>query len=679
MTIPVLLLEFLPPPAYIGPGAGIAFLGSFLLLFAALALAFFSALSFPIRAVLLLVRRRRKRGRAVTGRAVILGMDGLDPGRVRQMIARGELPNLATLAAVGGFTELATTTPPISPVAWSTFMTGVNPGKHNIFDFLNRDLRTYMPRLSSCRVSSGAGRGRRGKYVALRKSKPFWKVLAEYGVFSTVLRVPVTFPPEPFRGLLLSAMCAPDLRGTQGTFTVFEAGADSNATQPTGGIRVPVEIRDGMIVTRLPGPETERGTFSAKLTIALNDDGESADLRTGAQRIVLRKGEYSDWIRLKFRAHLRTAWGMCRFLMVEAGESFKLYATPINIDPGRPAVPVSHPLYYSMYLSKLQGAYATLGLAEDTWALNEGIISSEQFLRQAYDIQEEREKMFFEAMRRTRKGVCCCVFDLPDRIQHMFSRPTGEGGAGKDAVEEAYRRMDAVVGRTLKMTNRKTVIMVLSDHGFSRFDRGVNLNSWLREEGYMELRPEADGREYLADVDWASTRSYTFGLSGIYLNLQGRESKGIVLEGTEKKALKDELIARLSDLRDPITGERAIRTVYDCTKIYSGPYAENGPDLVVGYEAGYRASWEVAVGRTDGPVFTDNTRHWNGDHCVDPSLVPGVFFCNREFDVPEGGMAMLDMAPSILALFGIKAPAYMDGTATRIYKTQATDMDREVV
>ena len=667
------------PPAYIGPGAGFAFLGSFLLLFAALALALFSALSFPIRAVLMFVRRRRKHGHAVTGRAVVLGMDGLDPGRVREMIGRGQLPNLATLAAVGGFSELATTVPPISPVAWSTFMTGANPGKHNIFDFLNRDLRTYTPRLSSCRVSSRVGRGGRRKYVALRKSKPFWHVLAEHGVFSTVLRVPVTFPPERFQGLLLSAMCTPDLRGTQGTFTVFETGTDSNVAQPTGGLRVPVEIKGGTIVTRLPGPEMERGTFSTALKITLNDDGESAVLRNGARKTVLRKGEYSGWVSLKFRAHFRTVLGMCRFLLVEAGPRFRLYATPINIDPDRPAVPVSHPLYYSMYLSKLHGPYATLGLAEDTWALNEGIVSGEQFLKQAYDIQEEREQMFFDALKRTRKGLCCCVFDLPDRIQHMFSRPVGEG-TGTNAVEEAYRRMDAVVGRTLKMTDRKTVILVLSDHGFTRFDRGVNLNAWLREKGYMKLRPEASEREYLADVDWSATKAYTFGLSGIYLNLQGRESNGIVQSGTgEKKALKDELIAGLSDLRDPKTDKRAIRTVHDCGKIYSGPYADNGPDLVAGYEAGYRASWEVAVGRTDGPVFTDNTRHWNGDHCVDPSLVPGVFFCNREFDVPDSGMAMLDIAPSILALFGIEPPGYMDGTAIRIYKTQATDMDREIV
>jgi predicted AlkP superfamily phosphohydrolase/phosphomutase len=317
----------------------------------------------------------------------------------------------------------------------------------------------------------------------------------------------------------------------------------------------------------------------------------------------------------------------------------------------------------------LHDSFATLGLAEDTWALNTGAIDEDAFLEQTYSIHAEREAMFFEALRRTRRGLCACVFDASDRIQHMFyrfdtpdhpCRPAQGDARHAPVIDAMYERMDDLVGRVQKAIDPSTVLLVLSDHGFCDFSRCVHLNAWLREEGYLALEHNATAGDYLAGIDWTRTRAYAFGLAGIYVNLSGRETRGIVPSGGPADALREEIAAKLRRLTDPSRGGRpAIREVHDARQSYSGPYAANGPDLVVGYHPGYRASWETAVGRTDGEVLSDNTRRWSGDHCVDPAVVPGVLFCNHRLS--EAPAAIIDLAPTILDLFGVPVPAYMDG------------------
>ena len=678
--------------AYIGPGAGIAFLGSFLILLVALGLAFVSLCTWPFRFLILWLRRLRRGVRGKVERVVVVGLDGLDPKRIQSLIDAGKLPNLKRLAETGTFTELGTTLPPISPVAWSSFMTGVNPGKHNIFDFLNRDLRTCLPELSSARVVSSGWRDwlaplglSAGPVRLLRKSQPFWKVLGEHGVFSTVLRVPITFPPERFHGLSLSAMCTPDLRGTQGSYTLFSTNA-AECASGTGGTRILVSRQGNRIESRLAGPPNPSGQTPADLSVPFIldlDPGQGrGTLKLCGETVLLKPREYSPWLRLTFRAGLfKSVRGICRFRLEDIEPDVRLYVTPINIDPERPALPISHPLYYSIYLAKLHDSFATLGLAEDTWGLNSGAIDEDAFLDQAWAIHAEREAMFFEALRRTKRGLCACVFDASDRIQHMFyrfntpdhpCRPAADELRHANVIDEMYERMDALVGRVAEALDRRTVLMVLSDHGFCDFSRGVHLNAWLRDEGYLVLEPGADAGDYLAGVDWGRTRAYAFGLAGIYLNLAGREARGIVDEQTEAPALREEIAAKLGQLFDPLRAARpVIRRVYDTHKAYQGPYAGNGPDLVVGYQAGYRASWETAIGRTDGEVLSDNTRRWSGDHCVDPAVVPGAFFCNRKLAATS--CDILDLAPTILDLFGVKPPAYMDGKVLA-FATEAADV-----
>lgn len=327
--------------------------------------------------------------------------------------------------------------------------------------------------------------------------------------------------------------------------------------------------------------------------------------------------------------------------------------TPIQIDPESPALPISHPSYYSAYLAKLLGSYATVGMAEDTWALNEGVIDEAAFLEQSYLTFAEREQMFENALAHTPRGVVACVFDTSDRVQHMFHRDAEASGI----IEDLYRRMDALVGKTMAHVDSHAMLFVLSDHGFCSFRRAVNLNTWLRENGYLALHSGYESGRYFEGVDWTRTRAYCLGLSGLYLNVRGREANGIVAPGAEAAALRDELAAKLSGLKD---GEHvAIREAYATNKLYRGPYLDAAPDLVIGYNDGYRTSWDAAVGKVSAEIFEDNHKAWSGDHCVDPRLVPGVLFSSRPVDAADPGIE--DMAPTALQLFGVKTPSWMDG------------------
>jgi len=628
--------------AYVGPGAGFAFLGSFATLALSVLAVIGSLLLWPFRMLRMALLRRGMRPARVK-KAIFLGLDGLDPDLTEKWMAEGKLPNLARLKEQGSYRRLRTTCPALSPVAWSTFATGVNPAKHNIFDFLNRDLRSYAPELASARVRAPQRVLRIGKFeIPLarpsvemrRKSEPFWNILGRHGVSSTILRVPVTFPPDNFNGRMLSAMSTPDLRGSQGTFSLF--------TRAEGALQ---------------GPENAA-------PIAFRVAGAAAPvLEIQNQKYPLAAGEYTPWIRLKFRAHGGSSVaGIVRFLLCSNDAEFALYATPVQIDPENPALPISQPAYYAAYLAKLLGSFATLGLAEDTWALNDGAIDEDGFLKQAEFIQKEREAMFFSALGHLRRGVLACVFDTSDRVQHMFYRylhPSSAGGRHADAIERMYRDMDRLVGAALAQAGQETAFFVLSDHGFCSFRRGVNINSWLRDNGYLALEEgRLDGGEYFDGIDWSRTRAYTFGLGGIYLNLRGREARGTV-DLKDAPALKAELIGKLAGLKDDEKGEVAIQNVYATSEIYRGPYLDAAPDLIAGYARGYRTSWDAAVGKVTARVFEDNTKAWSGDHCVDPALVPGVLFSNLKLNAENPGIE--DLAPTALGLFGIDLPPWMEG------------------
>jgi len=655
--------------AYIGPGAGFAFLGSFLTLLTSLVLSVVSLLLWPFRMLWLLARSRQGLRKARVKKLIFLGLDGFDPGLAERFMAEGKLPNLSHLKEQGSYSKLRTTFPALSPVAWSTFATGVNPAKHNIFDFLNRDLKTYVPELASSKVRPPHRVWKIGKWrIPLarpsvemrRKSEPFWTILGRHAIGCTILRLPITFPPDHFDGRQLSAMSTPDLRGTQGSFSHFSTHVESGHVE--GGSRYPLRRAGDHLEGDLEGPENAfiegAGPMRIPFRIVHAENPDRATLELEGASYPLRSGEYTPWVRLRFHGGIGiSVHGIARFLLTQTTPEVSLYCTPIQIDPENPALPISHPAYYAIYLSKLLGAYSTLGMAEDTWALNEGAIDDDAFLQQAELIKRERESMFLSALQHTRRGVVACVFDTTDRVQHMFYRHLDAGDSR--VIEALYRDMDRLVGETWKHVDENTALFVLSDHGFCSFKRGVNLNAWLYQNGYLALHNGArESGEYLEGVDWSRTRAYTFGLGGLYLNLKGREASGIV-NPHDADALGEELIAKLTRLHDDETGQIGVRNVYASGKLYQGPYLSAAPDLIVGYAAGYRTSWEAAVGKVTAHVFSDNKKARSGDHCVDPVLVPGVLFSNRKVQAQDPGIE--DMAATALDLFGIQPPAWMEG------------------
>lgn len=672
---------------YIGPGAGIALVGSFLAVLGALLSAMLVILTWPIRRILYSLRGNRARLKARTKRVVIVGLDGLEPTLTEQFLEEGLLPNLAKLRESGGYQRMATTCPPLSPVAWSSFATGSNPGKHNIFDFISRDPNSYLPTMSSVRIREPKRNLKIGKFViplskpeitSLRKSKPFWNVLGESRIFSAVLRVPITFPPDRFSGIQLAAMCVPDLLGTQGTFSFYSDHGEEGATHDSdaGGQRLIVERIGNEIRSHLKGPANsllaDQPELRIPFVISPARGRKPAKIKMGKETYSLKIGEFTPWIKVAFSAAPGVkVRGICKFYLKVFDDSrFEMYCSSIQIDPDKPIMPISHPTVYSSYLARQHEAFATLGLAEDTWSLSEGLMDEDAFLQQAYDIHEERETMFFDALKKVRNGMVVCVFDGPDRIQHMFWRFLEQNhpalkdhpNSHPDTIREMYVKMDDLVGRTMAEVGSDTTLIVMSDHGFTSFQRGVDLNAWLRSQGYLKLKDgaESSNKIYLHDVDWSQTKAYAIGLAGIFINQKGREAKGIVTAGTEKQELVADIATKLTGIRDPDSDAIAVHQAMPREDVYQGPYTEAAPDIIVGYTHGYRVSWDAAVGKTSSDIFCDNKKAWSGDHCIHPDLVPGVLFTNLRLD-EEKPASIVDIAPTTLELLGVPKPAYMDG------------------
>jgi len=682
------ILSSLPLLSYVGPGAGFAFVGSFFFIFVAFFLAIFNFLTFPIRALLRFVKKARIMKKAKFKRVLLIGFDGMDFNLFNQFRKQGhQFPNFEKLAAQGTFSPLWSTEPPISPVAWSTFTTGVNPGKHNIFDFLTTDRATYMPKMAGSDIipprrslKIGAWEIPLGspKIELKRKSQSFWKIVSSKGIYASVLRMPFTFPPEKFYGSMLAGLGTPDLRGTQGSFSFYSDGAAENFDISDGVFESLQPLGDDRYRGRIKGPghPFRKGNPPLEIPFTLKRDrgATSVEIEVGKEKFTLEQNRLSHWVKLDFKAGMIGVAGIAQWVLEEV-EPLKLYLSPINIDPEKPSMPVSHPKIFSVYLAKLLGSFATLGMAEDTWSLNERVLSETNFIDQVYRTQEEREGIFFNTLAKIKEGLVVQVFETTDRIQHMFWRYLPNSGSpaprpSQDpkvtgAILESYRSMDAFLEKLFKKMRPNDLLMIVSDHGFSAFNRGFHLNSWLHREGYLVLNEgkKTSGKWY-ADVDWSRSRAYGQGLNGVFLNLKGRESQGIVAAGEEAETLKKEIKEKLMRVLDDKNGKNAVRKAFIREEIYRGPYTVNAPDIVVGYASGYRVSWESAVNYVGEELFSDNTRMWSGDHAFTRDQVPGIFFCNHKMKEKDPGL--IDISPTVLAAFGIDKPGFVDGRDLRI-------------
>lgn len=616
----------------------------------------------------------------------MLGIDGMDPLLLRQFIAAGEMPHFAALAAQGSFLPLQTSIPPQSPAAWSDLITGMNPGGHGIFDFIHRDPSTLTPYFSTAQVEPPAYNLRLGDWVIpisegevklLRKGKAFWQYLDEKNIPVTVLRMPANFPPVPTKGKTLAGLGTPDILGGYGTFSFYTDNPTFVPGPVDGGVIYPVQALDNHIVAQLHGPPNSFRKGNPELTIPFTVDRDADEpvgrLAIQGQQLVLTAGEWSPWIRVTFTfiPGLEKITGICRFYLKQVHPRFELYVSPINIDPVDPALPISTPESYSSALVRAVGPFYTQGIAEDTKALTSGVFDDSEYLEQASAVFDDQRRIFLQELAHFRAGLFFYYFSGVDLNSHMFWRAADPKSpiyspqlAEKygHVIEDSYREMDAMLGEILKVADIDTTVLVVSDHGFAPFRRSFNLNTWLVENGYLILREGAQpgpGTNIFADVDWSKTRAYGLGLNGLYLNLRGREKNGIVNPGTEARALEIEIVAKLTAERDPKDKQQIITRVDRASVAYSGPESALAPDMIVGYNRGFRIGWSSVLGGIPTQVLEDNTDPWSGDHCIDYTQVPGVVLSNRRIQATRP--ALTDIAPTILAEFGIARPATMQG------------------
>jgi predicted AlkP superfamily phosphohydrolase/phosphomutase len=608
---------------------------------------------------------------------LILGLDGVDPGLLRRWMKEGKLPHLARLASGGSYAPLATSIPPESPVAWSNFATGLNPGGHGIFDFIHRDPANMALRLSTSVTQEGGPAIRLGHWripltsgevAASRRGAAFWEIAEQAGVPCTIVRIPANYPPSDCSARQLAGMGTPDMEGGYGSFSFYSDEPEGSYGRVSGGKVLHVTVVDNRVDARLLGPVNSLRTDSPQVGIDfrvfVDADNPVAEIEIQDHRILLRQGEWSDWTRLRFPLlpWIYDVSGICRFYLKEVRPDFKLYVSPINIDPADPALPISTPERYSRELAQVLGPFHTLGIPEDTKALSAGVFSPHEFLRQSTAVWEETLRLFEYELRRFREGLLLFYFGRADQLQHMFWRDLeaqtpARPDAGVSVIEGVYRDLDGVVGQALAACDSRTTLIVLSDHGFGPFRRAFNLNNWLESNGFLRRRQQHQ-EGYLQDVDWSGTRAYGLGFAGLYLNLQGRERWGATAP-VDAERLLDEITNRLLALRDPASGEAVVAAVHRSRSVYSGDSACRGPDLVIGYNRGFRAAWEGVLGMFSPEVLSDNSDAWSGDHLGEASLLPGVLLINRRIQVPDP--TLLDLAPTILAQFQIRPGPGMKG------------------
>jgi predicted AlkP superfamily phosphohydrolase/phosphomutase len=650
---------------------------------------------------------------------VILGFDGMDPDLVEQLVRDGKLPNMKRLMDQGGLYPLATTHSAESPTAWASFATGVNPGKHNIYDFLVRDTGTYLPdlgmvRREPARFLFGYVPIARPKVHSIRGGTSFWVTAGRQGVRSSILTVPVTFPPEEVpNGELLSGLPLPDIRGTMGTFYYFATDLSryEEGNTEMGGILKRLLVENDVAHTELVGPPNpvvrqqvelirrkgptlsdqdraqlaelqQREDVRLPMTVRWNRADKTATVDIGGQSLTLQPGRWSKWVDLEFRINfLLRVRGMAQLLLMNADRELQLYVSPVNWKPDAPPIPMSYPAGFSGELFDKIGYYRTLGWAEATWPLNEARMDEQTFMDDLYKAFDDRAQVILTRLEAREWDLMVGVIESTDRVQHMMWRlidpkhPMYDAALAAKfggAIESVYKRADTFVGEVMDRVDPGTPIMIVSDHGFHSWRKAVNLNTWLVQNGYMTLQGQRPADKKLDDlfgggtfwenVDWTRTRAYAMGIGQIYFNLRGRESKGIVSPGAEARQLADELSSRLLTMKDPDDGAPIIRSIYKRDDIYSGEFLGNASELQVGMHDGYRVSWQTTLGGSPEGLVYANMKKWSADHGgYDYATTAGVLIVNRRLTTATP--SIMDVAPTVLKYFGVQPPAETDGKA----------------
>jgi predicted AlkP superfamily phosphohydrolase/phosphomutase len=635
----------------------------------------------------------------------VLGVDGMDPDILARLMAKGVMPNFAKLAEKGGLQPLGTANPPQSPVAWSTFVTGRNPGGHGIYDFVHRDPKTYLPVSSATPpVEAGSAVELFGYYLPVggespennRGGVPFWDPLLEAGVDVEVYRIPGNYPPTPSKANVLAGMGTVDMRGGYGLYTWFTNRPVEGREELKGDIQQ-VSLSDDDLDGE---PDTVRGTLkgppdvfrlppgkvpgdadylTAPVTFRIDPEEDAILVEAGDDRALLREGEWSDWMTLGFDAlpsGLMSMEGIVRFYARQIRPEFEVYASPVNISPASPAQEISTPAEFASDLYEMLGYFYTQGMPEDTNALKDRLFDDDDYRRQVALVQEDSSAMLDLALQRFGPGDMTFMYlsdiDLQSHMLWRLGDPKDPGAPPHPAfaadaeaaaehahdIEGYYKHVDGLLGRVLERVPEDTLVLVMSDHGFQPFTRKVNLNAWLRDEGYLVLKDgKQTGQIATGDVDWSKTRAYGLGFNALYLNVAGREAEGVVPPG-EVDGLMAEIAKKLAAWTDA-DGRRVVRRAFRGKDIYTGERASEAPDLVVGYDKGYGCSDESTLGEIQIAVIEDNLSRWSGNHLMDPEVVPGVLVSSRK--LPASGYALPDVTATLLAHYDVAFPDGMEG------------------
>jgi predicted AlkP superfamily phosphohydrolase/phosphomutase len=569
-------------------------------------------------------------------RTIILGFDSFDPATFERLQAAGKMPNLGTFVNQGGYSRLEVCSPPQTEVSWTSIATGVDPGSHGIFDFVHRDPQTYTPYVSLLPTKQSIlGE----QFLPPYTTKTLFHEAAEMGYPATALWWPALFPARPELPVAtMPGLGTPDIRGQLGVGMYL-------TTRPQEKKKVQVIKLEpaslGTFKAALEGPKvkTKEGLRPAILPATVEiADGTSGTLTIGRQKIPLSIGKWTPIIELKFEAGFAfSVQAVTQAILTEAGDNVSLYLLPLQIHPLHALWMYATPASLVKDSWKAAGPFLTLGWPQDTNALEDGCITDEQFLSLCESVFASRQKIFFHQLDKFREGVLAGIFDCLDRVQHMFLRNKPE------IVEQWYLKLDEFVGEVQAHINKlgleKVRFLVLSDHGFKTFEQKVHLNRWLVDNGYMTLSRQTETPD-LQDVVWGRTRAYALGLNSIYLNIVNREGQGTV----QLADIEDLLMEIKSKLLNWKTGDgrQIISRVLLKHEAFTGPYARLGPDLVVGYAPGFRASSETGLGKSASSSLVNNQDHWGADHCIDSTKVPAVLFANRDLkDMP--GLSFRDI------------------------------------
>jgi hypothetical protein len=565
-------------------------------------------------------------------RVIVLGVDGMDPNFLERHWSA--LPNLARLRDTGGLTRLGTTTPPQSPVAWATFITGLDPAQHGLFDFVHRDPATLQPFSSMGETVEPAHQLSLGPWLlplsgarvrTFRMGQPFWRILEDHGIPVTVVRMPTNYPPDN-AGHALAGMGTPDLEGTFGTFTYYTDDPSEPAGDVSGGRIVQVERVNNRVLLPVTGPlntlRRDRRSAGLELTADIDPVAPVARFRIAGQQFILRQGEWSPWIRVRFPLipHLASVAAMFRLYARELQPGLRVYRSPLNADPADPALPLSAPSGWARELARRVGPFYTQGIEEDTSALRQGALTLPQYLEQSELVSAGRHAILRDSLDHFQDGFLFFYFSEVDQNSHVL------WGRHEAELLRTYQSVDRAIGEVLNRAAGATVI-VMSDHGFAAFDYAVNLNTWLEREGF-------------------ASRAYAMGLNALY-----------VRPGADRDATVADLIRKLLAFRDPATGRQVVADVTPIGKSAS-PYA---PDLIVGYAPPYRASWETALGAAPPNIIEPNRDAWIGDHCMAASAVPGSLLGTRQPRLADP--CLKDLPVTILKEFGIAPNPAMTGRA----------------